>query len=264
MGRVAQSHIDYLKGLKNISIAKDARGFFNVFDNGTQQTSVGSKFSESDVISRVFGQDFYNQLSSGSLDSLAVEGFLSGSFNEEGIFGISMDLGSATREGGGSLETGSTEIGSGSPSAATPTGTTTNNTTTTGATSAGTTATGTGTSSGGTSGTIGSGTGSSLDQRLQTQAQLFGQQAYNAQQQKNTMLDSLSSNNPGNQIDLASLISSITGNQGTFGSDSGLAANFERQKLLKRQGRGTASTKVKDKIQTQAILSQPTLLGDDS
>lgn len=208
-----------------------------------------------------FGEDFVNQLEGGQFDSLFDENNrLSGQFGEEG-FGINLDLGSAPAEGGGSLDF--TETGSGSNSAGSPsasgTGAATNNTSTsTGSTSTSATA-GQGLDLDFGAGT---GTGSTFDQDLQTQTQLAGQQAYNAQQTKNNMLDSLVNSNPDQNIDLASLTSEIISNGANLTDDSGLLENLRRQQLLRSQSRGTASTKVKDKIQTQALLSTPTLLGD--
>lgn len=256
MAQVAQSHIDFLKGLENITVGKSSAGFFSVFSNGQEQSISNTAFKEKDIISRTFGQDFYDQLTSGNFDSLMNEGILSGSFGEEG-FSIDLALqGELDTETLGplpdtqldpvdqlnsQLETGTTDVSGGSSPTST-TGSTTN----------------TGSSSGGGALNLSTGTGSAIDQQLQTQSQLLGQQAFNVQQQNQGLLDGLQSQttelqNIGDV--LSSLFSSNFGNE-----DFGLGANFSRQNALKRAGRGTASTKVHDKNSQQAMLQQPTLL----
>lgn len=245
-----------------VGIASTNQGYVVQYNYGgrIENTNPNNADAQKGLFIDLFGEQFAEDLYSGSFNSLMQNGILSGSLTDEG-FNISLDLSNPEI---GSSAPAVNSSGTGLPPSSTE-ATTTQGSSTTG-TSTSTTASGnTGTSSGGSSGVFGggvsSGTGSIVDQQLLVQTQLSGQQAYNAQQQKNNMLDSLVSSLPQN-VDLGSLVAGILSNGLDINDTSGLSQNMQRQQMLRRQSRGTASTKVKDKIQTQAVLSQPTLLGN--
>ena len=277
MARVAEEHIKYLKSLNGISVGRNKRGFLTVYSGGSEQSNVTSEFRERDIISRTFGMDFYDQVSKeGGFDALAVDGTISGAFNEEGAFGIQMNLGTSEDAESVTIEEiqAAEDEGRGIGEAdVAPTSLDVIDSVVQSIVDPVSTGTSTGTDTGGQgSSSTGGSEASALpslspiplstgtDSSLQQQIQVTGQQAYQQQQLKNQELDNLVSQATTDPGDISDVLSQLF--SGSFGNyDLGLGDSFKQLNRLRTAGKGTQGTKVFDKTSTEGSLNQPKLSG---